>query len=104
VLSVSCGFRARYPTERARAIAGIKNDLYNLGLLSGMSQSVFHGDLHSVGTTARRIRIGVVPYLQTLNDYPNVRALWQGAVEEIIGDYMAAAERNMRQRRDNHNL
>lgn len=96
MLPVRCGFRARYPTERAQAIAHIKNDLYNMGLLSGMSQSVFCGNLHGVDAAARRIRAGVAPYLQTLNDYPNVHALWEGAVEEIISDYRAAAERNRR--------
>src|SRR3989338_4168894 len=104
VLLVKCGFRACYTTESARAIADIKNDLYNLGLLSGMAQSVFHSDLHGVDAAASHIRAGVAPYLQSFSEYPNVHALLEGAVEEIIGDYRAAAERNARQHGGNHNL
>mgnify|MGYP001577834896 CR=1 len=94
----------RYPDERAQAIAAIKNDLYDLGLLSGMSQSVFRGDIQGVDAAAGRIISGVAPYLQLLTDYPNVRSLLNGAFDEIIDDYRAAAERNTRQRRGNHSL
>lgn len=94
VLPVKCTFRARYPTERARAIADIKNGLYNMGLLSGMVQSTFSGDTRGVDAAAVRIRSAAAHYLQTLAEYPNVRSLWEGAFDEIIDDYRAAAERN----------
>jgi len=84
----------RYQTERARAIADIKNDLYDMGFLLRMSQSTLRGDIREVNRAARRIRASVAPYLQKFDEYPNVRSLFEGAVKEIIADYQAAAERN----------